>query len=97
MSNNLKVDAVTKEIESRIVMKLADVGEMLVNEVKANTPVDTGKLKNSINYDIDSKNQAVIINSNVDYSQYVEVRQPFMKPSIEKNRSKILEQFKDLF
>jgi len=51
---------------------LDEVGKEVVNAVKAGTPVDSGKLKDSIKYQI-IENDTVEVVSDVEYAPYVDM------------------------
>jgi HK97 gp10 family phage protein len=96
MSNNKWNDAkIIKEVRRRIVDKLILVGEFVEGDAKLRCPVDTGNLRNSINYKVDEEELSVKIGTNVDYAPYVELgtskqkAQPFLVPSLVENENEI--------
>lgn len=81
--------------EEKVKKGLEDIGKMLVPEIKAATPVITGKLRDSNDYEVDRKE--LILYNTAEYASFVElgtifqVAQPFMRETIYKNVSKISE------
>ena len=65
---------------------------------KANAPVDTGRLRNSITHDVRSLEEAVYIGTNVEYAPYQEYgtykmnAQPFLRPAVNEH----LEEYKNI-
>jgi len=55
-------------------------------------PVDTGRLRSSMTYQVDEQNEVVIVGSNVEYAPYVHegtsrmTGRPFLKDSLENYR-----------
>lgn len=62
---------VKASMENAKKMILSSIGETAEKYAKANCPVDTGRLRNSITHAIFE--EAVYIGTNVDYAIYVEV------------------------
>lgn len=66
---------------------LEAVGMRAETHAKHRCPVDTGRLRNSINYAVDMSEEAVYIGTNVEYAPYVELgtsrqrAQPFLRPA----------------
>lgn len=65
-------DAILDKIDSAIQKTLKEIGVKGVARVKANAPVDTGKLRSSYTYELDDF--SVTIGTNLDYSVYVEFK-----------------------
>ncbi len=61
---------ILEEMESRKKMALLAIGAAAEGHAKALTPVDTGRLRNSISHTADS--DAAYIGTNVEYAPYVE-------------------------
>lgn len=76
---------------------LTAVGQQAGKNVRQITPVDTGRLKNSITHRLQG-DSAVAIGTNVEYSTYVEMgtskmkAKPYLRPGIENNA----EQYRDI-
>ena len=64
-------DKVIKALQQQLRAALEDAGRQAVAHAKSTVPVDTGKLKNSINYDVSDDN--VKIGTDVEYGKYVEL------------------------
>ena len=57
-----------------IAAALEAIGLTAERHAKAECPVDTGRLRNSITHMVDEGEQAVYIGTNVEYGKYVELR-----------------------
>lgn len=66
-------EQVVKAIESSIESALEEIGLSAERFAKTETPVDTGRLRNSITHAIDSGEDAVYVGTNVEYAPYVEL------------------------
>ena len=64
-------DKVIKALQQQLRAALEDAGQQAVAHAKSTVPVDTGNLKNSINYDVSDDN--VKIGTDVEYGKYVEL------------------------
>ena len=86
-------DAFLNELKRRIPVALEAVGGEAEGDVKLRTPVDTGRLRNSITHMMEG-DDTVVIGTNVEYAAYVEMgtrkmdAQPYLKPGIEENLDK---------
>lgn len=84
-------DAVIKNPYARLKRALPGICGAIVNKMERIVPVDTGKLKNSLRYNLLSDNDAEI-SANTHYAIYVEygtsrmAAQPFMRPSFTKRQ-----------
>lgn len=80
-------ELVAKEMESAIAQALTAIGLSAERYAKAECPVDTGRLRNSITNVVDTVGKAVYIGTNVEYGPYVELGtsrrkpHPFLKPA----------------
>ena len=59
---------------------LQAIGQKAEDYAKDNSPVDTGRLRNSITNAVEMGEQAVYIGTNVEYAGYVELGTSRMKP-----------------
>lgn len=88
--------AILDELRRKIPIALEAVGGEAEGDVKLRTPVDTGRLRNSITHQLEG-DDAVVIGTNVEYAAYVEYgtrntkAQPYLKPGIEDNLDKYQE------
>lgn len=57
-----------------IAAALEAIGLTAERHAKADCPVDTGRLRNSITHMVDEGEQSVYIGTNVEYGKYVELR-----------------------
>lgn len=89
------------EVQERINQALLKAGALVEGSAKERCPVDTGTLRNSINYQLMDE-RTVIIGTNVEYAPYVEYgtvkmsAQPFLHPALEENREKINQLFRGI-
>lgn len=81
--------------EEQVNAGLEEVGAMLKAEIRSATPVRTGNLRDSNDYEVSEK--VLTLYNTAEYSKFVElgtifqVAQPFMRETIYKNVSKISE------
>lgn len=74
-------------IDSAIGVALEEIGLLAENYAERKCPVDTGNLRGSITYEVDTGGNAVYIGTNVEYAPYVELgtsrqkAQPFLRPA----------------
>lgn len=74
-------------IDSAIGVALEKIGLLAENYAGKKCPVDTGNLRGSITYEVDTDGDAVYIGTNVEYAPYVELgtsrqkAQPFLRPA----------------
>lgn len=74
-------------IDSAIGAALEEIGLLAENYAAKKCPVDTGNLRGSITYEVDTDGNAVYIGTNVEYAPYVELgtsrqkAQPFLRPA----------------
>ena len=66
-------DKIMDELNEAIERALTAIGTQATNYARANAPVDTGRLRNSITFETLSDEDAVVIGSNVEYAPYQEL------------------------
>lgn len=77
--------------EKAVLSGLEAVGMTAEGYAKKDTPVDTGRLRNSIANEVVDSEKAVYIGTNVEYAPYVELgtskmpARPFIKPAATKH------------
>lgn len=82
-------DEIRRDLERANRRGLKAVAMSLEGYAKSGTPVDTGRLKGSINHR--TTEDSAIVGTNVEYSEYVEYgtsrqkAQPFMRPALYDN------------
>ena len=82
-NSDLIVDALEKAINNG----LTAIGMTAEGHAKRQTPVDTGRLRNSITHAVKAEEKAVYIGTNVEYAPFVELgtvkmrERPFLKPA----------------
>ena len=89
--DNTKV--VLNAIDKQIATAMAAVGTAAVGYAKKACPVDTGRLRNSIVYQLNIAGNTVWIGTNVEYARYVEQgtskqkAQPYLVPAAKNHGS----------
>lgn len=79
------MDALEEQVEQALIA----IGMTAETHAKELSPVDTGRLRNSITHEVDMGGHAAIIGSNVEYAAYVELgtsrqkAQPYLRPAVE--------------
>lgn len=90
--------------EQKVKKALTKTGEFVKSEAKIRTPVDTGLLRSSLDYNVIEEEKTVEVGTNTEYAIYVEKgttkqkAQPYLTPAIEENintiKTLIEEEFK---
>lgn len=99
-SNKKSVDT---ELARLFDLVLTGAGEIVRSNAVLLVPVDTGRLRNSIEYQPNPSEREVIIGSNVEYAPYQELgtskmkAQPFLKPGMLKSATAINQLAKKVF
>jgi len=96
-------DQVRDELEKKIAKVLEEIGLTAETEAKQLAPVDTGRLRASLDHKVEG--HTVYIGTNVEYGKYQEFgtsnmkAQPFLKPAvigqIEKYKQMVREALKE--
>ena len=97
MSFNYKsnFDEIKAKIAAAKEKALESVGVFIVSETQSRCPVDTGNLRGSYTHQVDSRNDKVVIGTDVEYAEYVEKgtsksrKQPHLTPAAEENLGRI--------
>lgn len=66
-------EQIANAINQAVAAALEEIGLAAERFAKLETPVDTGRLRNSITHAIDMGEEAVYIGTNVEYAPYVEL------------------------
>lgn len=80
-------EQVVDGIDSAIGAALEKIGLLAENYAARKCPVDTGNLRGSITYEVDTADNAVYIGTDVEYAPHVELgtsrqkAQPFLRPA----------------
>lgn len=93
-------DEYMRDVESALESALEAIGIHIEGEAKEeleNTPrrIDTGNLRNSINYQVDSSEKCVYVGTNVEYALYVHEgtsrmeANRYLKNAVDRNRDQI--------
>lgn len=86
--------------ESAIDVALEKIGLLAEGYAIKKCPVDTGNLRGSITYEVDTDGNAVYIGTNVEYAPYVELgtsrqkAQPFLRPAASEHGAQYLQVLK---
>lgn len=81
----------------KLAEALEKAGQIVENDAKRKSPVDTGTLRASINHEVADDNKSVTIGTNVEYAPYVhEKTKPFLQMAMDENLDKIQDCFKGL-
>lgn len=79
---------VIEEKNRKMEMALMLIGLTVERYAKYLSPVDTGRLRNSITHEVATNEEAVYVGTNVEYAPYVEVGtsrqrpQPYLRPAV---------------
>ena len=73
-------EEVLEALAKAISRALWSIGATAEGYAKKDTPVDTGRLRNSIAHDEDEKEQATYIGTNVEYAPFIELGAAGRKP-----------------
>ena len=93
MSNVKWNQEVVDKINKDIIKRLTISAELVETSAKQKTPVDTGRLRASINYKVEK--DVAIIGTNVEYAPYIEYghskKAPggFLRPAFDENIRRI--------
>ncbi|SFJ17876.1 phage protein, HK97 gp10 family [Terrisporobacter glycolicus] len=97
--DDLNIDNITDEIDDVINTQLESAGYQIERDAKANTPVDTGRLRESIT--TTSGDMEVEVGTNVEYAHFIEFgtryqnAQPFLEPAAESNLNGLEDEISD--
>lgn len=86
-----------KQVETKVDVGMQKACTVVRNDAARICPVDTGRLRSSLAYEIETKGKEIIgrIGTNVEYSIFVEygtsrmAAQPYLRPALEKNKGRI--------
>lgn len=81
-------DALVEELSAAVDRIMAEI----TRASKRNAPVDTGRLRNSIESVVEQTAEAILegtVGSDVPYAIIQEIEQPYVRPAIERNRDTI--------
>lgn len=87
-----RLQSLQEEVNRRIDEVGEEIGLRIVADSRRGVNVDTGRLRASIDFDVENEDEyAVIIKvgSNVEYAVYQEIDSPYLRPAIEQNRDTI--------
>lgn len=94
-------DKVTRKTRKEIEKEVRKVGEDIVRDAKAVVPVDTGRLKKSINYKLSPDRLSVKVGTDVYYSMFVEFgtykmpARPYLTPAIARHAPRLTKGVED--
>lgn len=84
----LHTDEILDALDEQIEAALTAVGMQAETYAKQLVPVDTGRLRNSLTYEVDAPDKSVTIGSAVEYAPFVEQgtskrrAKPYLRPAI---------------
>jgi HK97 gp10 family phage protein len=94
-------DEVKKMLSEKKKSALEEIGIFVTSEAQVRVPVDTGRLKNSLDYE--AGKEEVTIGTNVEYAPEVELgtskraAKPYLEPAVTDNWSDIEDIVKEKF
>lgn len=92
---SLNIEKIIKDVLPDAKIKaLTKIGVLVQNEAKKRCGVDTGVLRNSINYNV--KDSSVEIGSNIEYAPFHHNHNKFLQEAINENIIKINKCFDEL-
>lgn len=89
MSSDYNVDETIAKLDEAIKTSLFAIGVNLRSAAQDNCPVDTGKLRRSINFNVDSTDNSVTVASDVEYAPYVELKTHFLEQTAKNKRTRL--------
>lgn len=89
VKNKWHGDKAKKKLEDDIINKLQLVGELVSSQAKLNAPVNTGTLRDSIDFNVITNEQSVIIGTNVEYACLFGTRHNIITKNGTKSISKV--------
>lgn len=88
------LQALQKEKIRRVILKTG--AKVIFNALQPGVaPKDIGTLRNTMSQEPDLKNFVTNISSDVDYDIYNEVRKPYLKPSLDKEKNNFIRDIKN--
>ena len=87
VDTDLRVDQMTEEVMTAANRGLKALAIEIDRMAKDNAPVDTGRLRASINYEVDDLQ--AIVGTNVEYAAVQEYRKQYLRRSLESNKRNI--------
>lgn len=81
-------EQILRASDAAIQRALTAIGVKWQENVTPNVPVDTGRLRGSSDYDVDSEGKKVVVGFTAAYASFVELgtvrqrAQPYLKPSV---------------
>ncbi len=84
--------AVLGEARRRVSAGLVEIAPAIVATAKQDVAVVSGDLRESITAEV--KDDKIVVGSHLPYAPEVEMNKPFLRPALEKARSKIKRVFK---
>lgn len=79
---------ILRRLDTAVLRALEAIGMTAQMYVAGKAPVDTGRLRNSITYQVEAATNTVHVGTNVEYARYVEEgtykqrAQPYLRPGI---------------
>jgi hypothetical protein len=82
-----KMRALMEDLDRRLAAKAELIGVQVIATAKRLVRVDTGRLRASLDWEVDAGTVgqhaiAVVMGTNVEYGEYVEIDYPYLRPAI---------------
>ena len=87
MMSNYSVNTTIAQLDAAVIEGLNEIGKVIEQDAKAAAPVDTGRLRDSITFEVSGKE--VTVGSSVEYAPYQEAKKHFLENAVNKNSSYI--------
>lgn len=81
-----------QSVESNLETAMKEISLRVMADAKRNAPVDTGRLRASIDQDVERVTEHTVralVGSNVEYAPYQEIINPYLRPAFEQHRDTI--------
>jgi len=96
-------DGVERAMTKSILLSLKGIGQITEGRAKKLAPVDSGRLRQSIDNNVNTKKQYVDTGTDVEYAEYVEKgtsrqdAQPYLEPAVFKSKREIKKLVESIF
>jgi len=95
---NSPFKAVIFDVITRREKAVEEVCLIVEADAKLNCPVDTGTLKRSITYKVESDEKKTVgsVGSNVEYAYWAERQNPYLEPAVDQNKQTIINKISEV-
>lgn len=84
MSEKYSSEVTREQLDAAMKKSLIEISDLLEDAVRANCPVDTGRLRDSFVTSFPDGGTAVLIESDTEYAPYVELKTHFLEQASKK-------------